>query len=296
MQEFLDFGDGFDRPTAQPLAERYGEPPFSVLHAGTGRWMAVERDYRRMIASGEGRAVRTYGNWKNNTETLASQSIFSARLARLAYDWFSPVGGTVLDPFAGGSVRGIVAGMCGMRYTGIDIRQEQVDEDLRQVEQARDVLIHKPDYICGDSRIVLDKLDGQYDLLFSCPPYADLEVYSDLEGDVSNMRYGDFLVAYADIIRKSCAKLRDGGFAVWVVGEVRDPRSGALRGFVPDTVRAFQDAGMDYYDEIILENCLGTAPRRTKQFATSRKIVKTHQNILVFTKGRPVLTEAYRRF
>lgn len=35
-------------------------------------------------------------------------SIFDPVLCELAYRWFSPVGGLILDPFAGGSVRGIV--------------------------------------------------------------------------------------------------------------------------------------------------------------------------------------------
>jgi hypothetical protein len=30
-------------------------------------------------------------------------------LCEIAYRWFSPPGGLILDPFAGGSVRGIVA-------------------------------------------------------------------------------------------------------------------------------------------------------------------------------------------
>jgi hypothetical protein len=36
-------------------------------------------------------------------------SIFDPVLCEIAYRWFCPSGGTVLDPFAGGSVRGIVA-------------------------------------------------------------------------------------------------------------------------------------------------------------------------------------------
>ena len=33
-------------------------------------------------------------------------SIFDPVVCELAYTWFAPVGGVVLDPFAGGSVRG----------------------------------------------------------------------------------------------------------------------------------------------------------------------------------------------
>jgi DNA modification methylase len=47
-------------------------------------------------------------------------------LCEIAYRWFCPPGGTVLDPFAGGSVRGIVAAKLGRRYFGVDLRAEQV--------------------------------------------------------------------------------------------------------------------------------------------------------------------------
>ena len=33
-------------------------------------------------------------------------------------------------------------------------------------------------------------------MLFTCPPYADLEVYSDLEEDISNMPYEKFKQIY----------------------------------------------------------------------------------------------------
>jgi hypothetical protein len=42
------------------------------------------------------------------------------------------------------------------------------------------------------------------------------------------------------------------------------------------------------YNEIILVTAVGSLPIRiTKQFEASRKIGKTHQNVLVFCKGTP---------
>lgn len=297
---YLDFGDGFDTPIiSNNLSDRFGENPFSILHTTSGKWMDCERDYRKLgIRSELGRDVSTFnlGEFlKKTNKGFTNVSIFSARLSQLMYQWFCPVGGSVIDPFAGGSVRGVVAGINGCDYTGIDIRPEQIDEDLKQTEELDRVLQRKPEYICGDSRTVLDTIDRQYDLLFTCPPYSDLEIYSDIDGDISNMGYDDFMVAYSDIIRKGCSKVRDGGFAVIVVAEIRD-RHGNLRGFVPDTIRAFQNAGMNYYNEIILENSSGTACLRSKQFNSGRKIIKIHQNVLVFTKGRPDMTRDYRMF
>ncbi|KKK48239.1 hypothetical protein LCGC14_3147140, partial [marine sediment metagenome] len=54
-------------------------------------------------------------------------SIFDPVLCEIAYRWFSPPDGRVLDPFAGGSVRGIVAAYLGRDYTGIDLSLPQVE-------------------------------------------------------------------------------------------------------------------------------------------------------------------------
>jgi 1-aminocyclopropane-1-carboxylate deaminase/D-cysteine desulfhydrase-like pyridoxal-dependent ACC family enzyme len=146
-----------------------------------------------------------------------------------------------------------------------------------------------PTWIEGDSLEMERLLPTGYgaDLVFSCPPYADLEVYSDDPLDISTMEYPEFLAAYRRIIAEACNCLSDNRFACFVVGEVRG-KNGAYYGFVPDTIRAFTDAGMSYYNEIILVTSVGSLPVRAGQaFAASRKIGKTHQNVLVFVKGDP---------
>ena len=108
---------------------------------------------------------------------------------------------------------------------------------------------------------MLDEIQEQYDFVFSCPPYHDLEEYSDDPADLSNMTYDDFLNVYRSIIQKSVSKLKDNRFACFVVGEIRDEK-GMYRDFVGDTVQAFRDAGMEYYNEIILINVAGSLPIR----------------------------------
>jgi hypothetical protein len=125
----------------------------------------------------------------------------------------------------------------------------------------------------------------QADFLFSCPPYADLEVYSDNPSDLSTLSYSEFRPAYFEIIAKACTLLRDDRFACFVVGDVRD-KKGNYYNFVGDTVEAFRTAGLNYYNEAILVTAVGSLPIRAgKQFSSSRKLGKTHQNVLVFVKG-----------
>lgn len=50
---------------------------------------------------------------KEGQVSTSGTSIFDPVLCELAYSWFCPLDGKVLDPFAGGSVRGIVAAYLG---------------------------------------------------------------------------------------------------------------------------------------------------------------------------------------
>jgi DNA modification methylase len=146
-----------------------------------------------------------------------------------------------------------------------------------------------PKWIAADSRTLPEILPEEetFDMIFSCPPYADLEVYSEDAADISNMEYEQFVEAYRDIIAKACARLRDNRFAVWVVGEVRD-KKGHYRNFVGDTIAAFEDAGLRYYNEAVLITSVGSLPLRAgNMFRASRKLGKGHQNVLIFKKGDP---------
>lgn len=217
-------------------------------------------------------------------EQASGTSIFDPVLCELAYTWFCPKGGMVLDPFAGGSVRGIVASKLGRRYLGVDLRAEQIEANY--VQAARICAEPLPEWRQGDSR-ELDRIaeDVEADFVFTCPPYADLEVYSDDPADISTMDYPEFLAAYRTIVARACALLRDDRFAMYVVGDVRGP-DGTYRNLVSDTIAAFHDAGLRLYNEAILVTSVGSLPIRAgKQFSTSRKLGKTHQNCLVFLKG-----------
>jgi DNA modification methylase len=211
-------------------------------------------------------------------------SIFDPVICELAYRWFTPVGGNVLDPFAGGSVRGILASLLGRQYTGIDLRPEQAQANE---EQGKTICkANYPKWLVGDSQNIQSLAQGEYDFIFSCPPYADLERYSDDPRDLSTMEYADFLTIYRKIIAESCAMLKEDRFACFVVGDVRDRQTGNYRNFPADTIQAFRDAGLELYNDAILVTAVGSLPIRVgKQFASSRKLGKTHQNVLVFIKG-----------
>ncbi len=275
-----------------PLAEQFGAPPFTVLDARQGYWQDRKRQWLGVGIAGEvGRDAAVYSNEWAKSKGLAGcgttmeadyTSVFDPVLCELAYRWFCPEDGQIVDPFAGGSVRGVVAGSLGRSYWGCDLRREQIDANEKQADDIATKV--RPVWVCGDSAETLnDSPDA--DFVFSCPPYGDLEVYSTDPSDLSTMKWEDFAGTYREIIAKSVDALKPDRFACFVVGDFRD-KSGNYRNFVSETISAFVDAGCSLYNEAILATAsTGAAMRARRQFEAGRKLVKTHQNVLVFVKG-----------
>lgn len=285
-------------PAVGPLKQRFVMPPYSTWNTRDGDW----RNRRRLwvdkgIKSEQGRKGKltfniplTLKDGSTGKRIEADTSIFDPVVCELAYGWWCPPGGRILDPFAGGSVRGIVASVMGYEYFGIELRPEQVAANRAQVNEYTSGT-HPPKWKVGDAVVATAKAP-RVDFIFSCPPYGNLEVYSDDEEDLSNRTYANFLDGYATVIRHAVARLRDNRFACFVVANYRsrDNDGRQMLDFVGDTVRAFEDAGANYYNDIILINSVGTgAMRANGTFVRgARKMVKCHQNVLVFCKGDPV--------
>jgi hypothetical protein len=253
--------------------------------AGGGGGVWAEFNRKRGAHVEAGLVFGEMTNADGGDRNLSGTSIFDPVLCELAYRWFCPPAGLVLDPFAGGSVRGIVASKLGRRYVGVELRPEQVEANKLQAK----AICQKPmpAWHVGDSAEISTLVKVQADFLFSCPPYADLERYSDDPKDLSTMAYPAFREAYAKIIAASCALLKDDRFACFIVGDVRD-KKGLYYGFPRHTIDAFEAAGLRLYNDAVLVTAAGSLPMRAgKQFETSRKLGKTHQNCLVFVKGDP---------
>ena len=316
----LPTSDTITRGGCNPsLADRYLAVPFSLLDARTGWWRerkaawlstGIQSELGRsdgLLFSTSAQPPATYeaknafeatlgrkATWAEFAQAHPDKikhqgtSVFDPVLCELVYRWFSAPGHLVLDPFAGGSVRGIVAAATGRRYAGVDLRPEQIEANAAQWAALGQPGMPAPRWMQGDALAVRQTLSGmQADLLFSCPPYGNLERYSDDKADLSTMRYPRFLRTYRQIIKESVSMLRPDRFACFVVGDIRDTQ-GLYRGFVSDTIAAFRDAGARLYNEAILVTQSGSLPIRVgKGFEISRKLGKTHQQVLVFVKGDP---------
>lgn len=316
-------GSGSDAETAN-LNDTFVVPPFSIFDSRQGYWQERKKMWRERIGDmGETRTAKLVQslemrykdlytrtmkhrkelgiNFKEYLEKYVPEdvreredkkvlsqgvSLFDPVLSEICCRWFTPFDGAkMFDPFAGDTQKGLVFGMCGYEFTGVELRQEQVDINNNVIAD-RDLPVR---YICDDGQNVAKYFEPEsQDMLFSCPPYYNLEVYSDLENDASNQgSYEDFLSIIRNAYTAALGCLKENRFAVIVVGDVRNKANGEYYDFVSDVKRIFREAGAHLYNEIILVEMSSSAALRAAKSMESRKVCKTHQNVLVFYKGDP---------
>ena len=297
------------------LAVPFDQDYLDVFHATSGPWSARKQKWITDIGiRGE------VGRSMDEAETAEGMtSVFDPVLCEVAYNWFCPKGGSILDPYAGGSTRGLVAAYLGYDYTGIDIRQEQVDANRKQYKAVKALhdkvfaeeiaagtreRMKTPNWIEGDS-VDLEKLlpaGKQYDLLFTCPPYYDLEVYSTKQGDNSTAQsYEKFLESYEEIIGLAVARLHKDRFAVITVGDVRNDKTGAYRLFPEDTsILLGRKLELVPHNKAILCTPIwNQAVRAAAAFPSNRRLAHTYQEVKIFWKGaekKNAVKEAWGEF
>jgi len=265
------------------LREKYIEPPFSLLDSRSKNWLDRRRKWSELI--NDNTETREDLLIKSLSEVIGvnATSVFDATLAEVICHWFSTSTDTVFDPFAGDTVIGFVAGFLGREFKGIELRKDQ-----SELNQSRcDAHELNCEYFT-DTCVNMDKYipDNSVDLVFSCPPYADLEQYSDLEEDVSNMTHEQFFETMKLVCENAVRKLKNDRFFVLVLSDVRD-KKGAYIGLVSKIIEMVASLeNMSFHNDCVLLNSVGSARLRANNSMTAtRKVSRMHQNVLVFLKG-----------
>jgi intein/homing endonuclease len=116
----------------------------------------------------------------------------------------------------------------------------------------------------------------------NCPPYYDLEQYSDNAADLSNMRtYDEFNYGMFACATAHAKVLKPGAFVCFVVGLFRDKR-GELVDFRAHTVKNFRDAGFIFWQDIVLTRNFASAAVRSTNAWRGKKLVPTNEHLLIF--------------
>ena len=285
---------GNETTDKKKLSDWFIVPPFSILNSASNEWQLKKKKWiLRINDKAQSRSnkltmkAKSGIGLKQGIEFMAikgdTTSVLDPVMSEIILSWFTCDKHVVLDPFAGDAVFGFVSAFKNRIFKGIELRKEQVEFNQTLIDE----LNTESKYYCDSSENMDDYINAEsVDFIFSCPPYADLEIYSDLPNDLSNMNYDDFFKTIGEILTNTYSKLKDNRFAVIVMGEVRHKKTGEYLGIIPNVINIMRDAGYKYYNEIILQTPIGNLHMRAGQYMSgNRKIGKMHQNILVFYKG-----------
>lgn len=277
----LAYAEAADKHADGSLIQDYDWPPFSVIDTRNGQWQQAAKPLKALFQSEEGRADNLLemsatvlqGSTHNGT------SVFDPQLAKVMYRWFADGKSTILDPFAGGVVRGAMAALAKKTYTGYEVRAEQIADNKAKLAKLK---IKGVEYIHKSCETIA--ATEAFDMLLTCPPYYWLEKYSDHADDISNRDEAGFDKFMADVMKKCFRALKKDSFAVWVVGTVRR-KNGSIINLPGKIVQWGEAAGFEFYNDIVYITPSGTAALRARKiFDGGAKVVRVHQNIIVLKK------------
>jgi DNA modification methylase len=222
-------------------------------------------------------------NFYDDKNTLSE---FNPAVAKNIISFWSNDGDIVLDPFSG-RTRAIVSYAMNRSYVGFEVSKDVVNYMYNRFEDIG-ILNNQNfniDIINDDCVNVKNYLDGKVDLVFSCPPYWNLEKYESCPGQLSDTsEYSVFLKRLKQRSRESADLLKVGGFMCMVVGDFR--RRGAYIKFHSDLLSEMEDfKDMELHDVICIQNIpFHTAAFYFGSSKRTKRTAKAHEYLLVWRK------------
>jgi hypothetical protein len=198
--------------------------------------------------------------------------------------FFMPIDGVrVYNPFGGGVQFGFVTGYYGYEYLSSEIRQNQCDANNAICSD-----FYNAKWVKSDSSKFKPK--QKYDLVFTCPPYYQVEDYLDYDGNPpagelnSLPTYEEFRDTLFEGYKNAIEALNDNCFFVVMTGDSRD-KNGAYYGCEAEHELFFKEQGLHIYNKIVYLECEFTRLAHAKRTLHYRKFPKREQKILIFYKG-----------
>ena len=257
------------------IDEQFGWLPMSILEPTKESKATWKEAY---LDDGENESRRS-----DDAEYLPGLkfSEFHAGLAEQILRYWSMKGSVVVDPFAGRATRAVVASRMERQYEGYEISPttyKRVTEHFKKLGVS-------PKLYNNDGLFLTFTDDEVADLVFTCPPYHDIEKYESVTNQLSDCEtYEKFLKQIGYCGYHINRVLKPGAFCVWVVGDWRCPKGGGLRSFHSDLISLFTKEKLIHHDTIIMKNISPFAPLQAGKVASKRYTSKIHEYVMVFRK------------
>jgi ribosomal protein S18 acetylase RimI-like enzyme len=279
-----------------------GINPTNIWNSAKGEWRIEKQKWNELIenagmiagvsnptyASREGCWQKDGGLAKFATGEALNDgaSVLDPFVCELILKLFMPKEGkSIYNPFGGGIQMGFISGFYGYEYLATEIRQNQCDANnaICEAYQMKDIK-----WIKHDSSVYFSK--KKYDLIFSCPPYFQVEDYRDYGGVVPDyeLNHLSSYLEFRDMLFKgyynAIEMLNDNCFFAIMVGDSRD-KNGAYYCAEAETEVFLKNSGLHVYNRIVYLETQFTRAMQTKSTIKSRKLPKCEQKIIIAYKG-----------
>lgn len=135
-------------------------------------------------------------------------SMFNPSVAERVIKYWSNKGDTILDPFMGYGMRGFVARALGRNYIGYEISPKTYQQVKCKLEQTsildKSVSIK---IILGNGCYLNEIYDESVDMVFTCPPYWDIEKYEKVPGQLSECKSYEVFLEFINICLSNCYRV-----------------------------------------------------------------------------------------
>ena len=210
---------------------------------------------------------------------IQKMSEFHAGVAENILRYWSMRGSVVVDPFAGRVTRAMVTTKLERQYIGYEITPNTYKRSLNHFKKHN----VNPTLHNGDGTKLGNTKDNTADLVFTCPPYFNIEQYESCDNQLSDIRdYDTFMDSMGECVSNVKRVLKEGAWAIFVVADFRI--GGELKSFSSDLIQKFKDNDMIHWDTIIMENISPFASLQIHKVNCKRYTSKIHEYILVFRK------------
>jgi DNA modification methylase len=211
-------------------------------------------------------------------------SEFHAGLAENIVRYWSVENSNIVDCFAGRVTRAVVSMSLKRNYYGYEISKKTLNKSINHLKE---IGLYESNYfgnIYNNDGCKMEHTKNNFaDLVFTCPPYHNLEKYESCDNQLSDIKnYEEFLEKIKVCAFNIHRVLKNNGFCVWVCADWRSSKG--LNLFHNDTIQIFKEKNLIPYDVIILKNISPFAALQAGKVASKRYTSKIHEYILVFRK------------
>lgn len=221
------------------------------------------------------------GKWA--THDAKYRGNFSPYVAKNIILRYSKPNDLVLDQFVGGGTTLIECKLNNRNAIGIDINPNAVNITKEKLNFECDNNVNI-DVKLGNACDLQEIKDNSIDLICTHPPYADIIKYSEgIAGDLSQLKYKDFLVAMEKVANECFRVLKKDKFCAIVMGDTR--KNGMVQPLGFEVMQRFINAGFRQKEIIIKEqhNCKATGFWKTNS-EKYNFLLLAHEYVFVFKK------------